>query len=423
MKKKKCVLFIFFILLGYNINKAKQKDQIIQNNNSNYIELERTNQDTTISKIISDTLPWSVRMAESTMNRYPEAWKMENRNKPKWSYSHCVTLTGFEALWKKTGNTRYYSYVKDYVDTCVREDGSVINYRLEEYNIDRVNGGKLLFELYEETSNEKYKKALLTFREQMKTHPRTSENGFWHKKKYPWQMWLDGLYMGCAFLAEFAYKFNEPELFDDVAHQIILMEQKARDEKTGLLYHGWDEKRQQSWADPETGLSKNFWGRGMGWYAMAIVDVLDYLPKEHPKYNEVVNIFNRLSEAITKVQDDSTGLWYQVLDQGNREGNYFEATAATMFVYSMLKGVRKGYLDEKYLDVAIKGYNGIIKHLIKIDPDGEIYLMQCNYGAGLSDDRDGTYEYYISERVGPDDPKGIGPFILASLEMEEYLKD
>jgi unsaturated rhamnogalacturonyl hydrolase len=398
-------LIIATILTGcQNPNGAK-------NNNSN-VESEK------IEMAIPDTLPWSVRMAESTMKRFPEAWQMEGRTKPKWSYSHGVTLLGFEALWKATGNERYYDYIKGYADTCIREDGSVINYSIEEYNIDRVSNGKFIIDLYERTGQENYKKAFEMFREQMRTHPRIEEGGYWHKERYPWQMWLDGLFMASPFLAEYATKFNEPELFDDIAHQLLLMEKKARDTKTGLLYHAYDEKKQQSWADPATGLSKNFWARAMGWYAMAIVDVLDYLPRDHEKREDIIAVLQRLTEALSKYQDQETGLWYQVVDQGSREGNYFEATAACMFSYSILKAVRLGYLDEKYREIGTIAYNGIIEHLIEVKADGEVVLTQCCSVAGLSDDRPGTFEYYISEPIVENDPKGVGPFILASMEME-----
>ena len=404
MRKHYLLAFIVVLMTGCGGTDKQNPDDINTGNSKNII--------------ISKELPWSIRMAQSTMKRYPEAWMMEGRTKPKWSYSHGVTLIGFEALWKQTENEIYFNYIKDYADTCIREDGSIINYTIEEYNIDRVSNGKFLMELYEATGNEKYKIAFQTLREQMKTHPRTSENGYWHKLRYPWQMWLDGLYMASPFLAEYAAKYNEPEIFDDVATQILLMEEKARDDATGLLYHGWDEKKVQSWADPNTGLSKNFWGRAMGWYSMAIIDVLDYFPEDHPKRNDLIDVFKRLTDAIIKVQNEKTGLWYQVLDQANREGNYFEATVNCMFSYALLKGIRNGYIDDEYLPQAKKAYNGILNNMIKTDDDGEIHLIQCNHVSGLSDDRPGTYEYYINESVGNDDPKGVGPFILASIEME-----
>jgi unsaturated rhamnogalacturonyl hydrolase len=237
-------------------------------------------------------------------------------------------------------------------------------------------------------------------------------------------MWLDGLYMASPFLAEFAKTFNEPALFDDVANQIILMEKHARDEKTGLLYHGWDESRQQRWANPETGQSPNFWGRAMGWYAMALVDVLDFLPADHPKRPEVIAILQRLAMAITNFQDAKTGLWYQVLDKGGKEENYLESSASCMFVYALAKAVKKGYIDSNFLNVAKKGYEGILKNFIEVDKDGLVQIHQACSVAGLGGDpyRDGSYEYYIGEKIRINDPKAVGPFILASLELESIEK-
>lgn len=365
-------------------------------------------------------LPWSERMAESVMKRNPQPWMIDFRKTPKWEYTQGLALKAIMHLWLATGKDKYFQYVKAYYDQFVKKDGTIKLYKLEDYNIDRINPGKPLFRLYQETGDEKFKKAIFLLRNQMKTHPRTSEGGFWHKKIYPHQMWLDGLYMGSPFLAEFAQTFDEPALFDDVANQIILMEKYSRDEKTGLLYHGWDESRQQRWANPETGRSPHFWGRGMGWYAMALVDVLDFLPTDHPKRPEIIGILQRLSAAVAKFQDVKTGLWYQVVDQGDREGNYLESSASTLFVYTLVKAVKKGYIDSKFMKVALKGYDGILKHFIEVDDDGKVHLHKACAGAGLGGNpyRDGSYEYYINERIRSNDPKAVGPFILASLEFE-----
>jgi unsaturated rhamnogalacturonyl hydrolase len=277
-----------------------------------------------------------------------------------------------------------------------------------------------LFRLYDETGDERYKQAAFLLREQLRRQPRISEGGFWHKQIYPHQMWLDGIYMGGPFYAEFAKTFGEPEGFDDVAHQIILVESHTRDPQTGLLYHGWDESREQKWADPETGCSPNFWGRAIGWYAMAIPDVLDHLPEDHPKREKIIAIFSDTIEAISAVQDQSTGLWYQVLDQGGREGNYLEASASCMFVYGIVKGVRKGYISTEFLDVAERGYAGILEQFIQVDDQDMVNLNQICSVAGLGGKpyRDGSYEYYISEKVVTNDYKGVGPFVLASVEIE-----
>jgi unsaturated rhamnogalacturonyl hydrolase len=277
-----------------------------------------------------------------------------------------------------------------------------------------------LFFLYATTGDERYKKAAFHLREQLQTHPRTSQGGFWHKQIYPHQMWLDGIYMACPFYAEFAKQFDEPEGFDDVAHQVMLIEKHTRDPKTGLLYHGWDESKSQKWADPETGCSPCFWGRAVGWYAMAIPDVLDHLPEDHPQRERLTTIFETTVAAVAGVQDASSGAWYQVLDQGDRPGNYLEASASCMFVYAIAKGVRKGLLGEEYIAVARRGYEGILRQFVTVDEQGLVNLDGICAVAGLggSPYRDGSFEYYVGEKVIANEYKGVGPFIMASIEME-----
>lgn len=363
---------------------------------------------------MSGASEWSVRMAESVMKRHPLLAK-------KWAYEWGVVLKSIEQVWLKTNDDRYYDYIKRNIDKFVDPEGDIKTYRLDEYNLDQINTGKLLFPLYNTTGDERYRKAAYLLRKQLETHPRTSEGGFWHKQIYPHQMWLDGIYMAGPFYAKFAKAFNEPAGFDDVAHQIMLVESHTRDPKTGLLYHGWDESRSQKWANPETGCSPNFWGRAMGWHAMAIPDVLDHLPEDHPEREKIIEIFGNMIGALSAVQDRSTGLWYQVLDQAGRQGNYLEASASCMLVYAMVKGGRKGYLDEEYLDVAARGYRGILEHFVEVDDQGLVNLDQICSVAGLGGEpyRDGSFEYYISEKIVTNDYKGIGPFILASVEMEK----
>jgi unsaturated rhamnogalacturonyl hydrolase len=364
--------------------------------------------------------PWTVRVADSELKRRPDPLTIDTPGEPIWNYTQGFELQGFLALWERTHDQRYFDYAKKYYEAMISPDGTIRRYRLKEFNIDRVNAGKPLFILYAQTKDERYKKAMDTLREQMRRHPRTKAGGFWHKEIYPWQMWLDGLYMGAAYLAQYAAAFNEPALFDDVTKQLILMEKHSRDDKTGLLYHAWDESRKQRWCDPATGRSRHFWGRGVGWYAMALVDILDYLPESHPDRSQVIAILNRLAEAVVKVQDPFDGVWWQVLDMPNRQGNYQESTASCMFVYSLFKGVRKGYLDRKYFTPARKGWEGILRKFISIDKDGLVDINHACLGAGLGGDpyRDGSYEYYINERVGSNDPKVLAPFIMAGLEIE-----
>ncbi|MDR4954342.1 glycoside hydrolase family 88 protein [Chryseobacterium sp. ES2] len=374
---------------------------------------------------ISAKLPWSQRMLLSEIKRFPQAWMLDYNKAPKWSYPTAIVLEGAERLYEKTGNKEYYQYITTFGDTMVKEDGSIVSYDLSKYNIDMLNCGNVLLYLYQQEKKDKYLKALQTLRSQIDGQPRTSEGGFWHKKIYPNQMWLDGLYMGEPFYAHYTHYFSKGEeaekAYSDIINQFDLIQKHLLDKKTGLLYHAWDESRQQQWANKETGLSPNFWSRAMGWYGMAIVDVLDYLPQNHPGRAKLLSYLKSYCDAVIKVQDSKTGLWYQVLDKGGEKGNYLEATGSSMFVYTMIKSVNKGYLPKSYKASAKKGYDGIIKNLITVDENGVVSLNKCCAVAGLGGTpyRSGSYEYYVNEEVRSNDPKGTGPFILASLEFEK----
>lgn len=361
------------------------------------------------------------RMAVSDMERNPEGWDIDFNEKPKWEYTHGLMMTALDKVYDKTGEEKYLDYIKNFADFMVSEDGSIKTYKKSDYNIDRVNPGKFLIELYKETGEEKYRLAIEELRDQMREHPRTFEGGFWHKKRYPHQMLLDGLYMGSAFLAKYAEEFNEPALYDDVANQIVLVDKYTWNEEKGLWHHGWDESREQKWADPETGRSPEAWGRAMGWYAMALVDVLDYFPENHPKRDEILQITRKMADAIVNYQDPETGLWWQVPEYGGREGNYLESSASSMFVYFLAKAVKNSYIDDKYLQDAREGYQGILENFIAYEEDGDVTLTDAVSVSGLGGDpyRSGTYEYYLSEPKRDNDPKGVGPFIMASMLMEE----
>ncbi len=332
-----------------------------------------------------------------------------------------VILKGFEGLWMNTGDVKYFNYIQQQMDFFVKDDGTIKTYKPDEYNIDHVNNGKLLLLLYRVTLKEKYLKAARSLREQLNTHPRTHEGGFWHKKIYPYQMWLDGLYMGTPFYTEYAMIAHEDTAFNDIANQFIWMEKHARDPKTGLLYHAWDESKQMKWANPSTGLSPLFWARAMGWYATALVDVLENFPENHPNRKDLVAILNRLVIAIEKQQDKTTGLWKDILAYNGpgKEKNYFEASASSQFVYAVAKGVRKGYLPAAKIVIAEKGYAGLVKEFIKTE-NGQTNLHGTVKVSGLGGNpfRDGSFEYYMSEPVIVNDPKGIGAFMLASNEMK-----
>jgi len=352
-------------------------------------------------------------MVESTLQRY-------TLKDALWHYEHGLQVMAIQQSAQATGEARYRSFVFDWIDRFVQADGSIRSYRMDEYNLDQINAGKLLFGALDRTGDKRYRKALHLLREQLKTQPRTNSNGFWHKKIYPYQMWLDGIYMAGPFLAEYARRFDEPAIFEDVVHQILLIEQHTHDARTDLLYHAWDESKAQRWCDPITGCSQNFWGRGIGWFVMALVDVLDHLPREHARRQDLIAILDRTARALVRVQDEESGLWYQILDLPERPGNYLEASASTMFVYAFAKGVREGYLSQDFLFPARRGYHGLLQNLIKIDAQGLLTLEKVCGSAGLGGDpyRDGSFEYYVTEKIIPNDPKGVGPFILAALEME-----
>ena len=381
--------------------------------------------ETSAGKAIPTNLNWSERMMLSEMKRFPDAWMLDFHKTPKWSYPNGLVLKGAEELYKKNGKKEYFDYMKGYAEEMVNADGSIKTYKIKNYNIDMLNSGNVLLYLYSVDKQDKYLKALQLLRSQLNDHPRTSEGGFWHKQIYPHQMWLDGLYMGEPFYANYTQMFDKGDsankAYDDIVNQFDLIQKHLKDPKTGLLYHGWDESREQAWADKQTGLSPNFWGRAMGWYGMAIVDVLDFLPQNHPGRARLISYLNSYSEALVKVQDSKTGLWYQVLDKGGEKGNYLEASASSMFVYTFAKGARKGYLPTSYKTIAKKGYDGIIKNLISVEKDGTVNLNQNCAVAGLGGTpyRSGTYEYYVNEEIRSNDPKGTGPFILASLELEK----
>lgn len=362
----------------------------------------------------SNGLLWSRRMADSTIARH-------NPSLVQWHYEHGFMLKGIEQVWLATGEKRYWDFIQNYLDTLIDMAGNILTYRVEEYNLDQINAGKILFPLYRATADPRYRKALAQLREQLNHQPRTRSGSFWHKQIYPYQVWLDGLYMVAPFYAEYAQAFAESADFDDLIQQLIRVETYTRDPHSGLLYHAWDESKQQRWANPQTGCSPQFWGRAMGWYAMALVDTLDYLPETHMGRSVLPTILLRLIDAILGVQDEVTGLWYQILDQPGRPGNYLEASASCMFIYAIAKSVRKSYVPSKYLAAARRAYSGAIEQFVRIDEQGLANLEWTCSVAGLGGNpyRDGSYEYYISEPIATNDYKGIGAFTLAAVEIEK----
>lgn len=360
---------------------------------------------------------YSARMAEAAIARADPA-------RVKWHYEDGFLLQALQRVAEDSGNAACGSFVRASIDHLVDGEGRIAAYRREEYNLDQINPGKVLFSLLRDTADRRYGTALEHLREQLRRQPRTRSGGFWHKKIYPEQMWLDGLYMAAPFYARYAAAFGEPEALHDVLHQLFLMEEHARDLQTGLLCHAWDESRRQLWANPESGRSPSFWARGMGWYAMALVDVLDFLQDSDPGKSSVISILHHLMRAVAGHRDEDSGLWFQVIDQGQRAGNYLESSASCMFVYAILKAVRRGYLrDEELRETAHRAYGGIVKNFIRTGADGYPSLTGTCASAGLggSPYRDGSFAYYAGEKTADDDPKGLASFILASTEMESEL--
>lgn len=365
-------------------------------------------------------LPLSQQMSLTAMNLWKDSFALKPGKPAKWSYDQGVILKGMEAVWKLYGDAKFFEYIQRSMDFYVQEDGSIKQYQRDEYNIDHLNNGKVVMMLYDVTGKKKYQKAIDYMRTQLDEHPRTKEGSFWHKKIYPWQVWLDGLYMAQPFYAEYAMHYRQDSAFDDIAKQFILIERHTRDKKTGLLYHGWDESKEQKWADKVTGCSPHFWARAMGWYGVAMVDALDYFPPMHPGRDSIIGILNRFVKAIVKVQDVKSGVWYDILDMSKAPKNYKESSASSMLVYTIAKAVRKGYIPAFFAANAKKGYNGIVKEFIEVDSTGQTNLKGTVTVSGLGGKpyRDGSFEYYMSEPVITNDPKGIGAFIMCAAEME-----
>ncbi len=367
-------------------------------------------------------LQWSVRMADSEITRRGGSLSYQEGGTAKWDYTVGLFTLSLVKLGERIQEPRYWKSADAIIGSFITADGRIKGYRVEDYNLDNINSGKTVLALYRLTHEERYKQAAALLRQEFETHPRTSEGGFWHKQRYPHQMWLDGVYMEAPFYAEFAQLFREPAAaFDDIAKQIRLAGTHTYDAKTGLFFHGWDESKEQSWANKVTGTSPSFWSRAIGWYAMAFVDVLDYFPADHPARPEVIAMLQKVCAGVARYQDADSGLWYQVTDQGGRKGNYLEATGSSMFVYTLAKGINRGYLSRDYLPVLLKGYAGLAGRLVQVDQKGRVTLTQCCSGAGLGYGRDGTYEYYLSEPIVDNDLKGVGPFILAGIELQDVL--
>lgn len=329
--------------------------------------------------------------------------------KGHFHYHQGVFLSGVYQTWQLCGEERYFQYMKDWVDSCVDEDGEIHTY--DRGQLDDIQPGILLFPLYEKTGDARYKKALDTLLPVIRDFPRNEAGGFWHKQWYPDQMWLDGLYMAGPISAEYGKKFDAPEYLDLVVEQALLMEEKTRDKKTGLWYHAWDCSKREGWADPVTGLSPEFWGRSIGWVPVAVLDDLDFLPEDHPGREGLRRLVRELLQAVCHYQSPE-GMWYQVVDKADRKENWPETSCTCLFVAAICKAVREGILPASYMEQARKGYEAVIRSL---GWEGEDLLVQgvC-VGTGVGD-----YKHYCERPTSVNDLHGVGAFLIMCAQMQQ----
>lgn len=351
-------------------------------------------------------------------------WNIEKAKhglKAGWNYIDGCMILALLETYNTTGEQKYLDFADAFIDHRVKEDGTIDGYSVEEYNIDNVNAGKTLFQLYDITGKEKYRKAIDLIYSQVITQPRTEDGNFWHKKIYPGQVWLDGLYMGQPFYMEYETRFNNKKNYADIFSQFANVVKFLRDEETGLYYHGYDSTREIFWCDKETGRSKNYWLRALGWYSMGLLDTLTKADPEgyEKEFEELKQTFVDFIDSMLKFQHES-GMWYQCPALGHLEPNYLETSGSSIFAFAILRGVRLGFLPEAYREYGMKAFNGVCNKYLKAE-DGELHLGGICLVAGLgpanNTRRDGSFEYYMSEPIVNDDAKGVGPFLLAYTEM------
>ncbi len=379
-------------------------------------------------------------MARTVMAMWPDGSVLTTKSPGQWGYEEGVLLDGMAAEWDRTRDPAEFAYIQRAVDKYVKADGTIqMNasgkaFDGAQHQLDWIEPGRAVLFVYRQTHEEKYAKAAKFLHDQLETQPRTASGGYWHKQIYPNQMWLDGAYMAEPFRAEYAATFHTDQDWDDIAKQFLLMHGHMRDPKTGLLKHGWDESKKMRWADKKTGLSPEIWARAMGWYCMALVDVLDWVPEGNPARGKLIALLGETMPAVVKYQDPRSWSWWQVMNEGpmpvpsrgqiqvytaGRAGNFPEASASAMFTYALAKGSRMGYLPKEDAWTAKTGWAGIQTQFVKVT-DGAVTLTGTVKAAGLGGTpyRSGSYEYYVGEKVGDDDAKGIGAYLLAGSEMQ-----
>ncbi|MBX2971110.1 MAG: glycoside hydrolase family 88 protein [Cyclobacteriaceae bacterium] len=363
---------------------------------------------------------FSSALVNSTMNQYPDLKDFPIYAPDRWNYEYSFFMAGAYRQGKKINNSEYVSYAKRWIDGFITEEGTFRPgvYKMKEYKLDDILPGRVVLYLHDETDEAKYKSIADTLILHLSQQPKTSDGGYWHKEVYPYQMWLDGIFMADVFSMQYASAFNASEWYDESIHQIKLIYEHTLDPTTGLLYHGWDESKNPVWAHPERGTSPEFWGRAVGWYLMALVESLDYIPENHPERKDVIKILQDLSAAVKKYQDPQPKLWYQVLDKGNQEGNWIETSCSAMFAYALAKGHRQGFLDESYLATANEAFDALLDQYVYVDDSGNLHLDQTvKIGTLNPKNSKGDFEYYVTTERRIDDYKGLASLLFLSIEL------
>lgn len=364
------------------------------------------------------------RLIEDTTPDAP-IWNIENikhGKKAGWNYIDGCMMTSLYSIYEQTKNSKYIDFIDKFVDYYVFEDGSIRGYELDTYNVDNLNEGRVLFDLYRETKKEKYKKAIELLYSQVKSQPRTPQGNFWHKKIYPNQVWLDGLYMAQVFYTRYEGEFNGGKNYSDIVEQFKNVYNIMYDRQKQLYYHGYDSSKQAFWSNEKTGLSKSFWLRSVGWYTVGLVDAIGYFVGNDALKGGLCKIFKETIEGLERYVDRDKHMFWQVVDKGGKEGNYLETSGSAMIAYAMMKGARLNIVDKRFAQLGKEIFDGICKEYLT-EQEGKLNLGGICLMAGLGPEtnrkRDGTFEYYISEPIVENDAKGTGPFVMAYTELKQ----
>jgi len=359
-----------------------------------------------VQTVAATTPDWSRELVDSTIKRYPTSESLKG-----WGYAKSLYLYGQYLVYLRTKDKRYLDHIQAWIDLHIDDKGT-INRPINA--LDYMLPGNLCLILYKETKQPKYKGCADEIRKTFDTYPRTKDGGFWHAstKSREWQLWADGVFMSLPFLVRYGHMFGESKYTDaEDVKQLLIYYKHLNDRNTGLLWHAYDESGQQSWADPQTHHSAEHWARAIGWYAMTLIDVLDLIPKDQPDRGELIKILNQLGNAFEKYQDRNTGLWYQIVDKGNVQGNWLETSASSMYTYAMWIGAKRGYLPKRFREVALKGYNGVLTQ-ISMDKDGMTNIANICEGTNVAD-----LKYYFDRKRNTNDFHGIGAFLIMNEEL------